>query len=516
MPQLMYRPLLFLLILLTATACSTSGGDAETIPSSASDLDSVGLSESHLLVWYAPGIQPGTHSAPGQIAMMDASGEMTVLFDLPDSTALVQPCGERATSPNGDYFAFYAGGSTEGTLYQIANTGTPEAIEQVHPMSCLGMGTFAYAPDSEQFGYIDFTASALSTDFTRGILRIVESASGDQQLEYDNVAAFDISDTFAAFVSGFANEEGRVQEAGVFRWESGNPVEIGTIFADNNCEFRSGNIHIIDDTSLAVIMGQGCTGAAYHWTVYIVDMTNNSSTELLSGSTGLEGDALYANHVRSSAIFGSPDDSAIFFSYPNGFKNFLVDWQALTLADVDTAATVIEYGVMPRFVTGELYAPAHNAAPVVSPDGRWVAIASNDPDDNAQVSVIDLNTPNLPPIIIDAGPRLSTVSAMGFTRDSRHLLMVTGGSDGDDNSLIRLNLQTATDQRIIRGKFTGQMIISPAGDYVILPEWQNADYTNLAVINLTNNESATLFTGATVENGRATERHFAYPLSWRR
>ena len=110
-----------------------------------------------ILAWVGSGTGPDEHSIsePGQIVYLTSDGQIEVLFDLPQGTNRVIPCTEQATSPNGRHFAFYVGNET-GSLYQVDGADLPVEVDRgVSAMSCVGMGTFQYSPDSGRFGFID-------------------------------------------------------------------------------------------------------------------------------------------------------------------------------------------------------------------------------------------------------------------------------------------------------------------------------------------------------------------------
>lgn len=512
------RRLIFLLVLLLA-ACdggSSSSGETGEIP-----LTRIDIGDAKLLVWTAPGAMPGQHSAPGQIAYIDEDGKLSPLVELPQGTVRVQACGEQPTSPDGRYFAFFAGGLETGTLYMTDGDDDPEQVGEVHAMTCLGGGTFQFAPDSKRFGLIDFPSQAQNADFPAGTLAIAASDSRETQGSFDNVVAFDFGLETVGFVGLFTNTSGQAVEAGLFQWRSGTPDEITTVFPDNGCRFRSADVTMVGDDSMVAILGQSC-GRQHGWMLYTVDIVNRSAALALSGSTGRDGSPAYYANARTNAVFVAPNRAAAYYSYPNGLGTHIADWYSVQLAAIQPGEPIITVGVMPRFVGNAGYVPENNAAPVASPDGRWVAVVSNTASNQATLHIIDLNAPDLPPIDISAGNPGDTVSTMLFTRDSARLLFVAGGHSGGNNSLFSVDLHTATDSRLVRGRYAPPLVLSPDGQYAAAMEWQiptepgHPNYLNLVTINLSDNQVGGLYGGIRIVEGRVTDQRFAYPLSWRK
>ena len=85
-------------------------------------------------------------------------------------------------------------------------------------ISSLGNGTFQYAPGSNRFGYISYEGDAAKSEFADGFLHIINSSDFTELYKYENVTAFDITDSGAAFVSFFTNDKNEADEAAVIWW----------------------------------------------------------------------------------------------------------------------------------------------------------------------------------------------------------------------------------------------------------------------------------------------------------
>jgi hypothetical protein len=74
---------------------------------------------------------------------------------------------------------------------------------------------------------------------------------------------------------------------------------------------------------------------------------------------------------------------------------------------------------------------------------------------------------------------------------------------------------------VIRGRYS-QVVAAPDGESAAVTEWLSADqgtqrdYLNIVVVGLATGESASLFSGAILAEGRATDHRFAYLLAWRK
>lgn len=479
-----------------------------------------GLTENdRLLVWMAPGTEPGRQSVerPGRIALVDQRGRVEFVLDLTGGTTRVHACGEAATSPNGRYFAFYAG-TENGTLYLVDGVRPPQRVADIRAAACVGNGSFRFTPNGERLGYIDFAPEAVNAPIATGMLYIHNSGSRQQNARFENVAAFDMQNDRTAFVSVYTNSQGEATEAALFIWRNnGDPDEVTTLFPSTGCQFTSAGVSWAQNGLLAVLMGQRCgNGRGTGWTAYTVNPGERSATQRLSGSA-VGG---FFSESRTNLIAASPQGDALFFTVPDGLGRNTVGVRSVQLTADPAPQNRVSNGLMPR-ITARIYEPPATALPARSPDGRWLAITSNSANNDAAIHILDLHAPDLPPITLPAGSRGDTILALSFSQDSRRLLFVAGGSGINNNSLFSVDLNTGVDTRVIRGRYT-QMVLSPDGSVAALSEWQipsvarQPAYLNLMIVNLATNQSAALVQGARVTEGIVSDQHFVYPLAWRR
>lgn len=467
-----------------------------------------------LTVWVGAGPAPGQHSAsqPGQIVLMDGMGVFEPIIDVPPQTTRVQPCGDASVSPDGQHFAFFIGLEV-GKLYLKKGADAPAVVDEVSALACLGSGTFRYSPDSARMAYIDYEPGAEQSEFADGFLKVVSTADLSQQFSYENVVAFDIRNDLAAFVSFFTNNKNEADEAAVMIWNGTGTLEVATLTpTGENCKFTSASVAVLPDNKLLLVMGHRCTRGDTRtaWQLYLVDPSNRSAT--LAASDFQAGQ--YASFARTNTIFLSPDGARAYFGVADGITANTAGLKMVTLADL--ALT----DLIDRQVVMATYSGAANAFPRVSPDGKWLALVVTSPNNENKLQLWNMADPSIAPITISAGSRGDTISSMAFTPNSSRLFLVAGGSSAANNSLIGVELSNGTDFRVSRGRFGPGLTISPSGAEIAILDWQVLEdpkeppYANLVVIGVDSGQTATLFTGAKIVDGKVTNQQFAFPMRW--
>lgn len=505
--QLRKRHLMVIVVLLTLTLLSVSAGLAQ--------------GGDHILVWMGPGNAAGqpTGGEATQLAFIFPSGEVQPVMEVPANTGRVIACGKRPTAQDGRYFAFYVG-NDRGELYimQDANTITP-IDSDAHVLACEGgNGLFQFSPDGNRFGYIDYSGTPGGDSFpAEGFLRIGESSSGEVTVDFDGITGFTLTDSAAYFVAFFDNTDGEATEAAVFVWDGNVDREIATLFADEDCRFTNASVSPVRDNQIAVMMGHTCQRAnVTEWRMFIVDAGNRQASLAMQDSPPSN----YFWYGGANNIFTSPDGAMMFFTVPDGLAANSVSVSRASVGD-SQPAVVIQNGVVTRRFGNTSYSEGNHPL-VVSPNGRWLAMVSNTPNNDATLYVIDLQSPDLPPITRAAGDRGDVIRDMLFTPDSNRLLYVAGVANAGNNSVVALDLELDSDFRVRRGRF-GDGAVSPDGRFMAVQEWiipdddRDQPYLSLVTIEIDSSTPATLFVGATInEEGRTTDQQFIYPLAWLR
>ena len=470
-----------------------------------------------VLAWVGEGRLPGQQSsdAPGELVLIERNGDVTPVFTLPSGTNRIYACGEQATSTDQRYFALYVG-TDHGSLFIADQAETLFEIDRIDALGCIGSGALQFSPNGERIAYIDFADNAQTDPVAQGIMYVRESNSRDTEevlFSFDNVAAFDIADTQVAYVGIFSD----YNEAALTIWDDGDTDEVGTFFSEQGCRFAGAQVSLMANNGVSILLGQRCeSGAGTRWAIYAGDIAGGGVTRVLNGNaTGS-----FFSESRTATLFASHEGEVMVYAIPNGIARNLVNLRMTTLTESDAGEDITESAVMPR-LTSRLYNPEDNALPVVSPDGRWVAMVSNTVNNDVAINIFDLVNPDNPPLILNPVNRGDTISSIGYTPDSATLLFVAGGSNGDNNSLFGVSLEDGVDERLIRGRY-GHVIAAATGDFAILTEWRvltdprEPSYLNLITMDLNDPDTTeVLFEGADIVNDSVTSQRFIYPLAWR-
>jgi hypothetical protein len=471
-----------------------------------------------ILTWITNGISMTNISTPerGILATMNDKGETGEIFAIPNNTTRVIACGEQATSPNRRFFAFYIGGIT-GKLYVMDGGAPPKEYDTTAPLTCLGMGTLQYSPDSNRIGYITFAGNAVDRKMPTGTYIQRETGNGNEQFRYDNVAAFDLNNNTTALVAIIADNNGQFKEAVVFRYTGGNtPEEITPIFADDGCQFRSARVTFASDNRLALLMGQECRNNST-WKFYTLDISNKIAAVALSGTTGGQ----FFSDSAQTILIASPNGENVVFTVQDGIAIESTNLYMVNMNSIQQSDPLVRYAIMPRQPFNRPYDFTNAATPVISSDGRWLGVVSRTPNNSYSVHVLDLNSPNGSLINISGGIQGDVISAIQFSPNNQRLFYIAGGHSGNNNSLFYIDINSALETRVIRGRYTGNIVISPDGNSIALLDWQVIDaprqpnILHLSLINVGNGQSTQLYSGGTFADNVVTGSRFAYPLWWR-
>ncbi len=464
----------------------------------------------NLLVWRGTGETP----AGGEIGFITGDEQFKKVMDVPAQARQVKACGDAATSPDGRLFAFYVG-QDSGQLHLMSGMNNPLEIGSASALSCLGGGTFRYSPDNRRLAYIDTGRAATNGEFITGTLRVAAVSDGNELLRHENIAAFDLDNNSAAFVRFFTSNNNLVDEAVIWGWDGGQEREIATLRPDQGCRYTSASIGLAPQNSALLILGQRCSALREtHWQLYRVDLNTGGASLVESGMQP----GGFVPYARTNMLIFAPDRQTAYFSVPDGVVAHTASLRRITLADMTTQEVIARQVIMPT-LTGTA-----NSFPLVSPDQRWLALVVTTPNNENTLTVIDLANPQAEPITTSAGGRGDVILSMSFTRDSQRLYYVAGGSGSSrnvDNALMRLDLPGGTVSRLKRGRYAPGLALAPGGqalgtlEYQLPPNDTQQPYLNLVRVSTSGGETAATFQGATLTEGRVTERFAVYPLSWR-
>lgn len=467
-----------------------------------------------LLAWIAPGAEPGKQPAnsPGNLVFVNGDGSQETVLEIPALTAHVTPCGDTPTSPDGKQFAFYVG-SDKGTIYMM--TGILPQLQVVHQdinaMTCTGMPTFLFSPDSARFAYLEYADGFNLEVSPTGRLYIRAANTYETLATLNAVAAFDIDNASAAVVTFFYNDDREAVEAEVSLWNGVANQPIASVTAESRCYYTSASVEMLPDGRLAAIMGHRCeTGdGRTRWQFYMIDPNSRVMTLVMSDVSA----GRYFAPAMTNQVFSTPGSGAVYFTIPDGLTNNTVSINSLLLADMGIAP-VINGQVVMSIMSLKPYVRANHVA-LMSPDGNWLAMVQNDANNNARLTLLELAAPDLPPIEIALGERGAIVDELLFSPDSQHLFYITSGSG---SALYRVDLRVGAEVRVKRGNY-GHGVMSPQGTALALVAYETINerdtYMKLVIYDLTSGIETELFAGAEIVDNKITNQHFIYPLAWR-
>jgi len=473
--------------------------------------------EINVLTWVEDGPSPSdsSPSAAGELGLMDGSGAFMPMLEVPAQTSRLRACGDNANSPDGSAFAFYMG-LDFGTLYLMKGAETPAALDEVHALTCVGNGTFRYSPDGSRLAYIAYERDAAASEFADGFLHITNIADLTDEAVFENTVAFDLNDEGAGFISFFTNDRNEADEAAVFWWNGSAEREVATLRPDEDCRYTSASLSILPDSNLMAVLGHRCLSGDTRtsWQLYTVDVEGRSAS--LAASDFQAGQ--FASFARTNNVLILPDGESALFTIPDGITANTVSVMGINLSDFSTFEVIERQAVFPNL------AGTRNAAPLLSPDGRWLALVVTTPNNENTLNVLGLSDPTTPPITISAGSANDVISDMAFSADSERLIFIAGSPDtgrNADNSLIALDLESGNDFRIKRGRFAPGIAVAPDGsavvamDFAVVEDEREPPFLNLVSIDIETSETVLLFEGADIVDGKVTDQRFAMPISWR-
>ncbi|MCK6577011.1 MAG: hypothetical protein L6Q98_02770 [Anaerolineae bacterium] len=444
-----------------------------------------------------------------QIALIGTDGAISTLLEFPDTGRPAAACGERATSPDGQLFAFYVG-DDRGALYMMRGAQPPVALGEIEYLACLGMGTFRYSPAGGRFAYLDYVFGAALNDFADGVLRIYDSTSLAQVASFEDVVAYDLGDNDAAFLRFYASAEGIADEAAVIFWDGANERELATLLpTEEGCRFTSGQIVRVGGDPL-LVMGHRCTrgDTTTHWQLYSVSVEEGSVTLIDSDSQP----GSFVTFARTNVMFSSPDGETVYFTVPDGVTAYTVAVAAIQLSQLAEPASLSIVVPVARQAVFPNYSGTTNAAPRFAPDGRWLAAVVTSPDGDNQLVLMELDAPEDAPLTVGAGARGDLIPAFAFSALSERLYYVAGG---DDNALYALDLASGAERRITRGQFVDALVVQGDRAAVLerrLEEQPPAEFVDLVLVNLGDGSRRIVFRSEPVAGGGST---IAVPLTWR-
>lgn len=466
-----------------------------------------------IVAWLGEGSTPTNLINRGHIVLMDGQGAiLRTLTPVTNNDIFVNTCSEQPISPDGNHHAFFVGNNTTGNLYIIQSNAEAVAIPNTHPYACLGMGSFVWKQDSQSFAYINYNNTD-NIPYGELIIRPTDDVT-KTSYTFNNITSFDYQPDALSTVEVYRDTL-RIQHGTL---ENGL-VEIGRILTPSeNCPFRSADVEQINANTLAVLTGYRCSNIN-RWQVYLFDIPSRTSSQLFNTLTGQNTDGVTTFSPQSpvNKLISTFDGKGFYMTYPDGvLGNYTVGIRPLELNSPlrNTASEINFLMIMPRM-------PVTNpsATPVLSPDGRYLAITQQTADVISTQFIYDLTALNK---IASYGTtsRGETISTTAFTSDGQSLYMISGGINGDSNTIVKIDIPAETTTEVTRGNFLSPIVLSPDGNHALVLQQEiggvnNLPYVDLQRVNLTNGQKQVVFTGSDLgADGRFTRRQFAVPLFW--
>jgi hypothetical protein len=460
-------------------------------------------SQKKLMVWLADGVSPDSAEPNGQIGFLE--GTFQPLLDVPQPSNRVMSCG---TSADDARYAFYIGGD-RGALYTMNAQESPKVLAApIDGYVCTGSSGFKFAPNGAQVALIRYESDARISEFADGVLEAHTLDGGGEAFTTDNVTAFDINDDGMAFIRFYTNTRGEAEEAGVFWFEAGVETHVATLMPDESCRYTSASLGIAADKRFVAVLGHRCRSGnpRTSWQVHTIDPALGSAT--LAAWSFQPG--AFVAYARTNNVLLSPQGDVAYFTTADGVVANTAALMRLDLSDLTTTSVLESGAVMATF------ADSANAAPVLSPDGRWLAVVVTDGE--ISLHAVDLSSRGEAAFVYPAAR--DVIAAAAFSPDSQHLYALIGSGEAEDGDyhLVRLSLTDGTRASLQRGAFRPPLLVN--GTTALLMAYDTAGdpprpYLNLVAVDHATNTMTTLFEGATLTNNRAENRRFAYPLAWR-
>lgn len=508
----------FRIVLLSALGCFLVACSEQSLPPTVTPIP-VGTEETtttatrteSLLIWEGVGTsqnQPARASAH-RLSWLQPDGQTAPLYELSASTTQVALCGNFTVNNASLIYA----GSDRGQLLSVPHDGSaPTQVDTVSYLTCLDNTALQPLATADQIAYIKYPDEATRNEFAMGTLNVIAlSDPSTPLLTADRAVAFDVHGDQITYVSFYANAQNQIDEAAIIRWDGTATREMSTLTPlANNCRFVSASVIQVDAEQTVVILGQRCAGTtATNRLIYAVQ--NNGTATLIANENQV---GAYVAFARTNRVFATDTNPLVFYTAPDGINAYTVHLRQLNLADASTQPLIENSLVF------ENYSGGSNITPLFSGDGNWLFAVETTPNHENTLIAYDLLTPAVPPIRVSAGARGDVVSNLTLSVENNTIFFIIGGENGDDNSLLSLNLDTESQQRIQRGNFGRGFVVNRSGQIVAVPQWitpaepRQPRYTDLVQIDLATGAQSVLFTGADVIDGEVSNLRFAVPLLW--
>jgi len=289
--------------------------------------------------------------------------------------------------------------------------------------------------------------------------------------------------------SFFANTKKEANSADIIFWDGSKERYIEQdVKVDENCQFVAGRVARIND-KVYTLLGEKCKTGGSKWHLRRTDLAGGTGVDLLNGSTGSKGSALYFNNAASNDIMALPGGNDILISVPNGLNSNVVDLARVTLGDSPALTTV------QTSVVSDIYPPASPRRLLRSPNGQRLAMVSLAGGGSEKLWLYDMTQPDSKPIGVAGGNASDRITGVAWSADGSKLFYTI---NGEDNGLLYSD-PNGQIKRVARGVFQG-LAVSADGNTAITSEKVEAAKNdiryNLVQVNVADQSKVNLVEGA--------------------
>lgn len=483
-----------------------------------------------LLAWFAEARKPETQAfnAVGDLVTINQPDDLQFVAEVLPQSTRVDLCSQNPVSPDGRHVALFMGteGGVVANLYLVTDNGLPTVLSEGFQIyGCYGTnGTLQFSDDSERVVFINYERSS-NFDFADGILNIVNIADQTTVHSQSQVVGFDQRGEDVVYTRFFTDNFNEADEAALYIWNGSSEREITAFIAEDNCHYNSANTRFGADDDIWLMLGIRCEGQGSTLNLLRINTSDNSLEEHFT----IESGGVIAPYSETNKMWFSEDGNYLFFTRPDGITASTTGLYRYDIAagidrysDDNPFPVIAQQMVMER-ATGEVL-----TATRTSPDGRWIAASTTNPNNTDRaLTLVDLANPLAEPVRIQAWPGGDFVSYLEFAPDGQSIIMVAGGNgeENSENSLFRIDMtaEPPAAARVTRGNFTHWGAISPNGEEIAMLEYEflgegiiGPTFLNTVVVNLNTAEKTQLFTGGEVISEQVQNYKFVMPLYWSR
>jgi hypothetical protein len=442
-----------------------------------SNINLSGLGSPRVLAW-----NPNTL----QLAWYAASGQPVAIAKGSSNKALMLNCG---THPAGDRVIIYQGGDTAQPVLYSLDGGAGMTLGANVGLACAVSGRTQFSPDGNHLGLIKYDQNSVQANYSPGILRILKLPDGTEEHAINDVMSFDMQNDGTLAIQFFANTRKEANSADLVFWDGTKERYVEQdVKVSEDCQYVAGRTVRITD-KVYTLLGEKCKQGGNKWRLRRTDLAGGTGIDMLSGSTGANGKALYFNNAASNDIMVLPSGNDILISVPNGLNSNIVDLARVSLGDNPAVTTVL------TSVITDIYPSPGPRRLLRSPNGNRLAMVTMAGGGSEKLFLYDISQPDSQPIGVAGGSPTDRITGVAWSADGSKLFYTI---NGEDNGLLYSDPSGQT-KRVARGIFQG-LAVSADGNTAVTSEKVEAGTNdirqNLVQVNVADSSKVNLVEGA--------------------